>query len=783
MKCDERTLASLEMPTLLLQLARKTRSEPGRSFFMEISPLASIQQAFERQKLIASYTKYCDAEGPFPWDESFREVEPLIENASESGMLSGEELLHVRNLLRLFQRVRETVTISSHAYPGLASLLEGISDMGSELEKLKVISDDGALYDHATPRLAETRAALRQMRARGRRKGNELAVSMSAASLLQDKLLHVRRGRFALLVRQEGVNRVGGIVLDRSGSGSSVYMEPRELVEINNQVEMLTADERDEEHRVLRGVTRVLVDRRKALCRAERALGLLDVVHVCSGLMSEEGWTLPQLDERPRFHLVKARNPLLGERCVPLTIHCGERFRQLVVTGPNTGGKTVALKTTAVIIFLALCGLPVPVTEGSMVGAVDAIMADIGDEQGIEQNLSTFSSHIKRTIHMMETAAPSSLLLLDELGAGTDPQEGAALGIAVLQELRQKQCLVLATTHHNPVKAWAISEPGVETASVEFDPVSLSPTFRLMMGIPGRSNALLVAGKLGMPESVIEKARDTLRGGHASVEEIVAELQEKQVHLEAMEAGLAEERRRLSALTRESEDLQNSIRSSRDSIISEADMKAQKIIAEAEESAKELVKGLEGAARSAASRHMEDRRKETRRMKKEISGREEERIRTQAQQAGGPPSIGDHALIAGTSTRGVVERINGKKAELRAGLLKIEVPVGKLIRTAKGPELEPPLPCTTKVSRPKHVPSSIMVRGMTIDEAMPNVARYLDQAFRAGYGEVTVIHGRGEGILRREVHALCARLKYVSEYRLGGPGEGGYGVTVVSFRK
>ncbi|MEA3507689.1 MAG: Smr/MutS family protein, partial [Synergistota bacterium] len=440
-------------------------------------------------------------------------------------------------------------------------------------------------------------------------------------------------------------------------------------------------------------------------------------------------------------------------------------------------------KTTAVIVFLALCGLPVPVTEGSMVGAVDAIMADIGDEQGIEQNLSTFSSHIKRTIHMMETAAPASLLLLDELGAGTDPQEGAALGIAVLQELAQKQCLVLATTHHNPVKAWAISEPGVETASVEFDPVSLSPTFRLMMGIPGRSNALLVAGKLGMPESVIEKARDTLKGGHASVEEIVAELQEKQVHLEAMEAGLAEERRRLSALTRESEDLQNRILSSKDRIISEADLKAQQILAEAEESAKELVKGLEGAAQSAASRHMENRRKETQRMKKEISKREEERIRAQAQQAGGPPAVGDHAFIAGTSTRGVVERINGKKAELRAGLLKIEVPVGKLIRTAKGPEPETPLPSPAKVSRPKHVSSSIMVRGMTIDEAMPNVERYLDQAFRAGHGEVTVIHGRGEGILRREVHALCARLKYVSQYRLGGPGEGGYGVTVVSFGK
>ena len=782
MKIGSKTAAVVEIPGVLEKLARKTRSETGRDAFLSISPASSVDQASHRQTLLRSYIRYRDTLGEFPWETSLRPTGPLIRNAMETGFLTGAELIHFRVLIGLAMRIRCAAREAMNEIPGIEGLAEGIRDMGAELEELQVISDDGQLYDHASRELGRIRRDLGETRARARSRCSELASGQSYAPFLQDRITHFRKGRLALLARLEDAYRFDGIALDRSGSGKGVYIEPRELVPLNNRIEILRGEESEEERKILTRLTSILLEKRSAIADSENAVAMVDVIHGSARTMEEPGWSLPELEKRPRFFFRDLWNPLIGDACVPVDIHCGERFRQLVITGPNTGGKTVVLKSVAVAVFLAHCGLPVPAAEGSIVGEVDFLAADIGDEQGIEQSLSTFSSHISRIVRMIEHAGPESLLLLDELGAGTDPQEGAALGMAILEILRERRCLVLATTHHNPIKRFAAVSRGVESASREFDPQTFSPTFRLLMGVPGRSNAIMIARRLGMPEDVLDAAERHLLEGNSSAEHLMEEIFEKQAELERAGKESAEERCRLALMKRELEEKIDGLAGREERILLEADKRGARILEEAEETARRLIRGLETAAQSAARREFDKGREEVVSLKKKLSSREES-IRDRQAEKDVPPVPGDTVRIKGTEARGVLESVDGEKAVVAAGALRIDVPLRDLskVRGEKGAvRNNPSFP--EHIPAPSGIPSSIMVRGMTIDEAMPEVEVYLDRAFRSGHGEVLVIHGRGEGILRRAVHALCASLPYVTEYRLGNADEGGYGVTVVSFR-
>lgn len=782
MKMEPRTAALVEIPRVLEKLSRRTRSETGQSAFISISPAGSAEQAGRRQTLLRSYIRYRNTYGEFPWDSSLRPVSSLLQSARQSSFLSGEELLRFRVLLGLAMRIRGAARDAKEEVPGIEGLAEGIGDLSAELAALQVIADDGELYDHASPDLERTRKDLHETGVRARSKCSELSGSQSLAPFLQDRITHFRKGRLTLLVRLEDSHRLEGIVHDRSGSGKGVYIEPRELVPLNNRIEILRSEESEEERKILTRLTAIVIEKRNAITDAEKAVAMVDVMYACASTMEEPGWSLPGLVERSRFYFRDLWNPIIGPDCVPMNIHCGERFRQLVITGPNTGGKTVVLKSVSIAVFMALSGLPVPAAEGSVVGDVDFLAADIGDEQGIEQSLSTFSSHISRIVMMMERAGPDSLLLLDELGAGTDPQEGAALGIAILEKLREKRCLVLATTHHNPIKRFAVTSKGIESASMEFDPTTFSPTFNLLMGVPGKSNAILIARRLGMPDDVISTAEKNLSGGNISAERLMEEIFDKQVELERAGKEAAEERRRLALMQKDLEDRIGHFARREDKILIEADNRARKILEEAEEAARKLLKGMEKAAESAARREFEKNREGVSSLKKKIAAREESLQKKQAEREGSPEP-GDTVKIAGTEARGVVESIDGEKAVVAAGALRIDVPLKKLVRVKveKGALRKTPAD-SFHVPVPSGVPSSIMVRGMTIDEAMPEVEVYLDRAFRSGHGEVLVIHGRGEGILRRAVHALCANLPYVTDYRLGNADEGGYGATVVSFR-
>ncbi|MFR5881131.1 MAG: endonuclease MutS2 [Cloacibacillus evryensis] len=317
--------------------------------------------------------------------------------------------------------------------------------------------------------------------------------------MLQERVLTLRNGRYAFLVRQDALSQFPGSVIDRSGSGSSVYMEPRSLMSLNNEYSKLYGEEMLEETRIFREFTAKLINRKNGIVDTENVLGTIDLFYALSEMTRVYKWRVPDLSPRAQFSFVRARHPLLGDKSVPIEIKCGGDFRILVITGPNTGGKTVALKTAGVCVYLGWLGFPIPAGEGSILGDIGELFTDIGDEQSIEQSLSTFSAHITHVTEILNKVTPRSLVMLDELGAGTDPEEGAALGIALLDWLREQGALVLATTHHNPIKRFALTTQDIETASVEFDGATLSPTYRILIGIPGRSNALLIAGKLGMP--------------------------------------------------------------------------------------------------------------------------------------------------------------------------------------------------------------------------------------------------------------------------------------------
>ncbi|MGC9490319.1 MAG: endonuclease MutS2 [Thermovirgaceae bacterium] len=782
MKTDARTLDAIEMGKILVLFERSCRSDLGRRILAQTGPLERIEEVLRRQNLQRAYNRYRDTRGDLPWDDRAKPVGPLLNEAKRTGLLTGEEILSVRVLLGICLRLKSLASEVKEDFPEFLDLTKKLRDFKDLFEDLQVVADDGRLYDGASARLRELRNALRVVTSSARRKAQSLMESQSFSPMLQDRALHFRDGRITFLVRLEDMSRFDGMAVDRSGTGNSVYMEPRGLIELNNRTVLLHRDVEKEENRILRDLTGKILDRHGALLEAERVLGELDLLYAASSLQKEKSWVLPEMDGRSRFSLRHAVNPLLGDDCVPVDIHCGDRFRQLVITGPNTGGKTVVLKTTAAAVYLAWCGLPAPVGEGSVVGDIDWMSADIGDEQSIEQSLSTFSAHVLNIIEMLERAGHKSLLLLDELGAGTDPQEGAALGVAILESLNERGSLVLATTHHNAIKRYALTRSGVETAGMEFDDEKLAPTYRLRMGIPGESNALRIAGRLGMSGEIIEKAKEVLHEGHADAERLLEELLRKQQHLEDEEERLYQERREVAGLKETLLNQRRSIESKREKILEDAERKARAVLEESEKKAKAMLRKMERADVPFGREQQEIAE-----MKKSLRKREEEREDRRLDREKTPgdwePARGETVRIAGTSTRGTIEALDGKKALLLSGSMKFEVPVKKLVPDDGNKLQEEPLPVKKSLSPPGHVPSSIMVRGMTVDEALPEVERYLDRAFRAGYGEVTVIHGRGEGILRREVQALCKTLPFVVDYRLGGPGEGGYGVTIVRFRQ
>ncbi|MDR3164016.1 MAG: Smr/MutS family protein [Synergistaceae bacterium] len=799
---DHAAEESLEISKILDIIRRDCRCDLGASLLRRAAPLRGAPELRTAHELFGAVENYRDKYGDLPWNHKLAAVGYLFEEARASGMLTGSELLLIMRLLQGATRLKEALAGARHEWPVFSMLLKDLHDFSREEAALAIVEDDGRLSDAASERLRRIREDMKRVRGEIRRKGQNILADPSIAAMLQERVLSLRNGRHAVLVRQDAVTSFPGIVVDRSASGSSIYMEPHAIMALNNEHAVMAEDENAEERRVLYKLTARMLGRENAISDAERALGTVDLFYALSEKVRRDKWHVPVVSSRTGFDLKRARHPLLGNTAIPIDISCGKNFRILVVTGPNTGGKTVALKTAGVCVCLGWMGFPIPAGEGSEIGNIGGVYCDIGDEQSVEQNLSTFSAHIAQVKRILDAASDNSLILLDELGAGTDPEEGAALGIAILDELCGRRSLVLATTHHNPIKHYALTCPDVESASVEFDVDTLSPSYRLLIGIPGRSNALLIAKKLGMPAHVLERAYGALGTRELSMEEIIGELQEKRTVLEREHERLDEMRAEVGRERKAYEEELRSLNEHRDKMLEDADKKALGIVENAEVAAKSLLKTMTSSDRPSADRHMGRTKKHFDKIRRQAEMRADERMEHKYGHDDRPLEEGENVVATGTSVVGILEEIRRDKAVVSYGATHMELPL-KMLRRATGEEnkslqkvgrfaqksgitLNTGGSSRVKITAPPSpvgVPSSIMIRGMTIDEAVPMAELYLDRAYRAGFGEVSVIHGRGEGILRREVQNLCKRLPYVDNFRLGGEGEGGFGVTIVRFKK
>ena len=791
MRADKSVLEILEFNKALDAYKSLLASGLGVHALENLITAEDFDKLVKRFNLLNEFVNLLDAKGAdLSINSNLELVTPLFNAAKTSGVLSGEELLSVRALLTASNLIRDELNNLNNKFAELENLRKRLRDFAPELDALKVIEASGRLADNASQKLFDIRAELDALKKNGRRTAQRLFEDNNIANMLQERVLTWRGGRFLVLVKQEYINKFPGLALERSGSGNSVYMEPRVLSSVNNNLMMKSRDERDEEHRILAELTRKILSRDKAISEAENVLGILDLLNACYELVRvRKNFIIPEIVNKPEFNLVGARHPVLKDKAVPVDVYCGVKFNNLVITGPNTGGKTVVLKTVGVLVILTWLGLPVPARDGTRIGSFDNIYEDIGDEQSIEQNLSTFSSHLKKIIYILKNARKNSLILLDELGAGTDPQEGAALGVAILETLRQRGSITLSTTHHNAIKQYALTTQGVETASMEFDAVNLKPVYKLLMGVPGRSNALMIAKRYGMPESVLKLAQNSLDQNDISAEDIMAELNERRAALDKAELKFKNNLAEAERLKQVYKDRVAEIDNQRDKIINAADKKAEILLRRAEETSRGMMnrldkidKAVKNAAREQISGHSHEIKKIRNVMDKHFDKRVNREIENKPAEF--KPEVGLTVQVAGSGIVGLIESMDKNKAVLAAGGVHVEVPVKNLLPTDKKAKAVTPVVNSDALMKIESVPLSIMVRGMLVGEAMPLVETYLDRAYRAHYSSVTVIHGRGEGILRREVHALCERLlkKYVKSYRLGGEGEGGFGVTIVEFK-
>lgn len=779
-------LQTLEFDKVVARLEALCTFAPARELARRLRPADDYQEVLRRQRETSEAHRLLSLR-PGLSLASARDVRELARQAAKGHVLQPSELLEVADTLQLVRQVRGLLGGLRQQLPVLGALAERIADFAPLLQEIgRCLDRSGQVTDEASPVLGELRREVRRAHDRLVSHLERIVASQTGRQALQEPLVTVREGRYVLPVRAEMRHLLPGIVHDVSASGATVFVEPLEVVEEANRWRELQLEEQREVERVLRRLSALVGERAAAVRRAVEALARLDLALAKARLGDElrcplpvEGpeqpWLLP---EPTRLRLLEARHPLLRGNVVPISLWLGreEGFTVLLITGPNTGGKTVALKTVGLLCLMAQAGLPLPAAEGSALPVFDGIYADIGDEQSIEQSLSTFSSHMGNIVEILRRATPRSLVLLDELGAGTDPTEGSALARALLLHLLERGCLVVATTHHGELKALAHATPGMMNASVEFDPETLAPTYHLRIGVPGQSNALHIAQRLGLPEPVLEEARRALGPGHLEVERLLHDLQRERQRAAAERRALEEERRQAEALRQEWEARAAALERERRQALERARRTLEEELARARLRLRQAEREVERAERSARRRPLQ----RARRLLEQVTAQEEalaEETRPPALPVG-QVRPGDRVWLRGVSEPGEALSAPDEAGELevRLGALRARVPLAEVVRAerpapAPAPAAAPPPPA--------HARDEIEVRGMTLDEALPLVEEHLDAAFRAGLRHLRIVHGKGSGTLRRAVRELLSSHPLVKSYRPAEPREGGEGVTVV----
>ncbi|MBB6731113.1 endonuclease MutS2 [Cohnella zeiphila] len=783
---NDKALYTLEYDKIISRLAEKAATSLGKEEAGKVRPSSDLAEVKRRLAATDEAVRSVALKGSPPFG-GVTDVRPALARARLGGVLGPSELMDIAGLIMGSRRIRKYAAQVGDeiAIPLLADLCEPLIDAKPlEDEIRRCIDEQGDVMDSASPELASIRREIRVGEGRVREKLDSMIRSSSVQKMLQDVLITIRGDRYVIPVKQEYRSHFGGIVHDQSGSGATLFIEPEAIVQMNNKLREAKLKEQKEIERILRRLSELTGAQAELLSSDAESLGYIDFIFAKAALADSMFGTLPAMNGEGKLRLKRARHPLIDpKQVVPIDLEMGEDYSAIIVTGPNTGGKTVSLKTVGLLSLMAMTGLFVPADDGSSLCVFDGIYADIGDEQSIEQSLSTFSSHMTNLIGMLNQVTSRSLVLLDELGAGTDPAEGSALAIAILEHLHRIGCRIVATTHYSELKAYAYNRDGLINASMEFDVATLRPTYRLLVGVPGRSNAFAIAERLGLPKEIIDHARGEVSEEELKVDSMIASLERDRRSAESERQAAERVRREADELSRKLEEERFKFQEQKAKLLEEAREEARQSVAKARREAEEIISDLRKLALEEGASVKEHKLIEARRRLEESVPDPVQKPRRKAEGKAAKIEPGDEVKVysLGGQKGHVVELTSGGEALVQLGILKMKVALSDLEPAGKqagAPAKTAVHVATVKRTRDDNVATELDLRGTTLDEALVETDRFLDEAFLANLGTVYLIHGKGTGALRTGIQEYLRKHKHVKSFRLGNYGEGGAGVTV-----
>lgn len=786
----EKSFKTLDFPKVINQLSKHAVSELGKEKTHALSPSSDYIEVKDKQEETEDGVKILRMKGGLPLSP-FIDIRPHLKRANIGAALNGKEVAQIGKVIKSVREIEQFFVKLKEDEIELKQLYK-ISDQFVALRPLEraiftVVDEGGYVLDDASTALRGIRTGIKQTESRVRQK-LESIVRGSQAKFLTDAIITMRNDRYVIPVKQENRTTFGGVVHDQSSTGQTLFIEPQSVVDLNNRLKQYQSEERSEIERILAEVTNVIMPHTAEIDQNMTVLVLLDFINAKAKYAQEIKGIKPLISENNAVSFMRARHPLLEENeVVANDIILGEEYQTMIITGPNTGGKTVALKTLGLLQLMAQSGLQIPVAEQSVMGIFSSVFADIGDEQSIEQSLSTFSSHMTNIVEILNKIDDQSLVLLDELGAGTDPQEGAALAIALLDAIAAKGSYALITSHYPELKAYGYNRPQTINASMEFDVETLSPTYKLLIGIPGRSNAFEIAKRLGLNDMVIESARQLMSGESQSVDEMIQDLENKRKQASQETGKVREELQNAQALHRELKNAFKEYEAEKEQLKKKAEKEANQIIEKAQKDTEKIIEDLrarqlQGAQGSAVKEH-EFIEAQTRlsNLKLEEESLKKNKI-LQKQKRKKELKPGDFVQVESLGQKGtIVEKSGNKQWVVQMGMLKMKLNERDL--TPAQQEKEPSYNRTSlKSTSMGSVSTEIDLRGERVEAALNQLDQYIDQAILSNYPQVTVIHGMGTGAVRKAVQDYLKKHPQVKSYNDAPANQGGNGATIVLFK-
>ena len=791
---NTKALITLEYDKIIKKLETFASSTMGKALCKDLLPSSDYEEILSAQTetkdaLTRLYkTGYLSFQG-------LSDIRPHLRLLEIDSTLNTKELLDIARLLSITAQAVEYGDTEDDimAYDSLNSYFGELDSLEFLYQRITqcILSED-EISDDASSALKDIRREIKQTNISIHNKLTSVINSQNNKTMLQDALITVRNGRYCVPVKTEYRNAFPGMIHDQSSSGSTLFIEPMAVVQLNNHLKELDIKEKMEIEKILQSLSAQAASCSRELEENQKILTKLDFIFAKAKYAKEYQGTEPIFNTDGIVDIKQGRHPLLDpKKVVPIHIYIGEDFNMLLLTGPNTGGKTVSLKTVGLFQLMGQAGLHIPAFQGSRLAVFSDIFADIGDEQSIEMNLSTFSSHMTNLVHILDEADPNSLVLLDELCGGTDPTEGAALAIAILDDLHTGKIRTVATTHYAELKMYAMDTPGVENACCEFDVETLSPTYRLLVGVPGKSNAFAISSKLGLPDYIINKAKDEISEQDESFEDVLTTLEQNRITLEREKEELARTRAEVESLKQSLAKNQEQIDARKEKMISNATEEAQRILREAKEYADQTMRDFQKFGKENVSvREMEQKRTA---LREKMNKLDKKKAKEVPKRTGNlrPQDLhlGDAVKVLSMNLKGTVSTRPDSKGNLfvQMGIMRTKVHISDLVlideAVITGPSISRTSSGKSKLSKAATISTEINLLGKTVDEAVAELDKYLDDAYLSHLPSVRVVHGKGTGALRKGIHNYLRRQKHVADFHLAEFGEGDAGVTIVTFKK